>query len=39
MVRMATWRAVEELQQRFPRLVRRRPGSRMIIDEPIGASA
>ena len=36
MARMVTWRTVEELQQRFPRLVRRRPGRRMIVEAPIG---
>jgi hypothetical protein len=32
MTRMAAWRATEGLQERFPRLVRRRPGRRMIVD-------
>ena len=32
--RMAAWRGVEEAQQRFPRIVRRRPGKRMIVDPP-----
>jgi hypothetical protein len=32
MTRMAAWRATEELQERFPRIVRRRPGRRMIVD-------
>jgi hypothetical protein len=36
--RMVTWRVVEELQQRFPRWVRRRPGARMIVDEPLGVA-
>jgi hypothetical protein len=31
-VRMAAWRAVEEAQQRFPRVVPRRPGSRMRVE-------
>ncbi|MEM7286258.1 MAG: sulfotransferase [Actinomycetota bacterium] len=30
--RMAVWRTVEELQQRFPARVRRRPGKRMVVD-------
>ncbi|MGE5227560.1 MAG: hypothetical protein ACM3OO_11870, partial [Planctomycetaceae bacterium] len=30
--RMVTWQAVEGLQQRFPRLVPRRPGSRMRVE-------
>ncbi|HSK97423.1 MAG TPA: sulfotransferase [Euzebyales bacterium] len=34
-VRMVTWRAVEELQQRFPRWIRRRPGARMIVNGPL----
>ncbi|MGZ4149525.1 MAG: sulfotransferase, partial [Actinomycetota bacterium] len=46
-VRMAAWRGVEGLQQRFPRLVPRRPGSRMIVKpagpdraaEPAGGTA
>ncbi len=37
-VRMAAWQGVETLQQRFPRLVPRRPGSRMIV-EPAGEPA
>jgi hypothetical protein len=36
MARMAAWRTVEELQQRLPRWVGRKPGRRMIVDEPIG---
>jgi hypothetical protein len=32
MTRMLAWRATEELQERFPRIVRRRPGRRMIVD-------
>lgn len=32
MTRMVAWRATEELQQRVPRVVRRRPGRRMIVD-------
>jgi hypothetical protein len=36
--RMVAWRLTEELQQRFPRWVRRRPGARMIVDEPIGVA-
>jgi len=39
MARMAAWRTVEELQQRSPRWVQRRPGRRMIVDEPIGPGA
>jgi hypothetical protein len=35
--RMVAWRTIEELQQRFPRWVRRKPGTRMIVDEPIEA--
>lgn len=31
-VRMLAWRTVEELQQRFPRLVRREPGRRMLLE-------
>ncbi|HEX6230469.1 MAG TPA: sulfotransferase, partial [Actinomycetota bacterium] len=34
--RMLAWRTVEALQQRFPTIVRRRPGARMIVDPPIG---
>jgi len=30
--RMVTWRAVEGAQQRFPRIVGRKPGKRMILD-------
>ncbi|MEX0985653.1 MAG: sulfotransferase [Actinomycetota bacterium] len=37
-VRMAGWRIVEELQQRFPRAVARRPGRRMIVDPPEGSA-
>jgi hypothetical protein len=32
--RMAAWRGVEELQERFPTRVARVPGSRMIVEEP-----
>ena len=32
MVRLVAWRTVEALQQRFPRLVRRKPGRRMIVE-------
>jgi hypothetical protein len=32
MVRLIAWRTVEALQQRFPRLVRRKPGRRMIVE-------
>jgi hypothetical protein len=35
--RMVAWRTIEELQQRLPRWVRRRPRRGMIVDEPIGA--
>jgi hypothetical protein len=35
LARMAAWRTVEALQQRFPEKVRRTPGSRMIIDAPL----
>lgn len=35
-VRMTAWQGVETLQQRFPRVVPRRPGSRMIV-EPAAA--
>jgi hypothetical protein len=31
--RMVAWRLVEEGQQRFPRVVPRRPGERMIVDQ------
>lgn len=36
--RMVAWRTVEELQQRWPELVPRRPGTRMIVDAPGRAS-
>jgi sulfotransferase family protein len=36
--RMAAWRGQETLQQRFPRLVPRRPGAKMIV-EPAGGAA
>ncbi len=35
--RMVAWRAVEELQQRFPRRMGRKPGARMILEAPAGA--
>ena len=35
--RMIAWRTIEELQQRFPTLVRRRPGARMMA-EPVRPS-
>lgn len=38
MARLLAWRGVEELQQRFPQWVGRKPGRRMIVDQPIGAS-
>ncbi len=34
LLRLAAWRGVEALQQRFPRAVGRRPGARMIV-EPV----
>ena len=37
--RMAAWRVREELEQRLPRVVPRRPGERMRVDAPIGAGA
>jgi hypothetical protein len=39
MVRMLIWRGVEEVNQRLPGLFGRRPGKRMIIDEPVGAAS
>ena len=38
MARMFTWRAVEEVNQRFPAFFGRTPGKRMIIDEPVGVA-
>ncbi|MFA9432473.1 sulfotransferase [Egicoccus sp. AB-alg2] len=38
LARLAAWRLVEELQQRFPRVVPRRPGNRMLVDEPLPAA-
>jgi hypothetical protein len=37
MARMTAWRTIEELQQRLPRWVPRKPGQRMITNEPVGA--
>lgn len=37
--RMAAWRVVEELQQRVPRIVPRRPGREMWVDPPQEAAA
>jgi Sulfotransferase family len=34
--RMAAWRGTEELQQRFPAFVGRKPDQRMVVDAPIG---
>ncbi len=31
--RLVAWRAVEESQQRFPRILGRKPGARMIVDD------
>jgi hypothetical protein len=39
LVRSATWRAREALQQRLPRIVGRRPAAKMIIDVPGEGSA
>lgn len=33
MLRMMAWRTVEELQQRFPRMLPRNPGKRMILED------
>jgi hypothetical protein len=33
MLRMLTWRGVEEVNQRFPWLWGRKPGRRMILEE------
>lgn len=33
-LRMLAWRTVEELQQRFPHIVPRNPGRRMILEDP-----
>ena len=35
MVRMVAWRTVEAIQQNFARYLGRKPGSRMIIEEPL----
>jgi hypothetical protein len=37
LARFVAWRTVEELQQRFPRAVPRRPGRRMLVDPVSGA--
>jgi hypothetical protein len=34
LARMLLWRGIETLQQRFPRMVGRRPGTKMIVDVP-----
>jgi hypothetical protein len=34
MVRLISWQSVELIQQHFPDRLGRRPGQRMIIDEP-----
>jgi hypothetical protein len=34
LARMVLWRGIETLQQRFPRIVGRRPGAKMIMDVP-----
>lgn len=39
LVRMAAWRGIEALQQRFPQQVRRKPGQRMIVDAPLDGGA
>jgi len=39
LARMAAWRLVEELQQRFPRAVPRRPGTRMVAPAPAPSAA
>jgi len=38
LLRMATWRSVEALQQNFPRRFGRKPGRRMIIDAPLNST-
>jgi hypothetical protein len=38
LARMLAWRTVEELQQRWPKLLPRRPGARMLVDAPEGTS-
>jgi hypothetical protein len=35
--RLAAWRAIEAAQQWFPRVVRRRPGTRMVVSAPLEA--
>jgi hypothetical protein len=38
MARLATWQTVEAVQQNLPGWLGRKPGQRMIIDEPLPAT-